>query len=168
MLDDLPPRVIEDPDVRAVTHCFARESARARIYAGAVRDAMIPNRVSTTKGAEFWEYLYRLPAPGAMTVAQRRDRIVARHRQTAPRVASSDFREDMNALIGSGSWSFEEDWPAIRVKVPFDPGSDAFLALEDQIRNLQTFPCHLDLILENEDGFVLDQSQLDQEPFHPA
>ena len=96
----------------------------------------------------------------------RRHRVLARNQRTAPRVAGTDFRDDMNGLVGEGAWSYEEEWPAIRVKVPFKPGSEIFDGLEERIRNLPSFPCHLDIILEGGEGFILDESKLDQDVFH--
>lgn len=167
LLDDLPPRVVEDPDIRAVIHCFAKESERQRALAERVRDNLIPARVDSL-GLPWWERLFRLPDPSLLTEAERKALVLSRSQQTAPRVSAKAFSEDMDALVGSGSWEYEEDYPAIRVKVPYAPASDAYERLEKGIRQLATFPCHLDVILENVDGFLLDQSQLDQEPFHES
>jgi hypothetical protein len=167
LLDDLPPRVFEDPDIRAVVHCAAKESDRQRELAERVRDNLIPARLDLL-GLPWWEYLFKLPAPGAATEAQRRERVLTKTRQTSPRVSAKNFKADMDGMVGEGNWEYEEDWPAIRVFVPYKPGSEAFLLVENQIRNLTTFPAHLDVILENVEGFVLDESQLDQDPFHAS
>lgn len=164
LLGELPPRVFEDPDIRAVVHCQAKESERQRELAARVRDNFIPARLDEL-GLPWWERLYLLSDPTGLTEVQRRERVLVRTRQTQPRVSSREFKEDMDDLIGEGNWKYEEEYPAIRVSVPFKPGSEAFLQLEDLIRNLPTFPCHLDVILETIEGFVLDQSLLDQEPF---
>lgn len=166
MLGEIPPRFFEDPDFRAVIHVFARESERARALGTRVRDNLIAARIDEL-GLPWWERLYRFDA-GVSTEATRVARVLSRTQQTAPRVSSGEFSNDMDELVGVGAWTYEEEWPAIRVKLPYVPGSDPFLRAEREIRELQTFPAHLDLILENVEGFILDQSQLDQEPFHDA
>lgn len=166
LLDDLPPRVREDPDIKAVVHCYAKESERQQEMAERVRDNLMVRRIDEL-GIPWWERLYKLPDPGGMNTEERRSRVVARAARTAPRVSAGEFVEDMNALVGSGSWSYEEEYPAIRVATAFAPGSEAYLRLEAQIRGLTSFPAHLDIILESAEGFILDQSQLDQDVFHP-
>ena len=156
-----------DPSIQAVIDCHARESDRLEALMVEVRDNAIPVRV-TALGIAWHEWRLKLPVDPALSLNQRRDRILARY-GGRELVAGTSWQADVNALIGGlGAWRYEEDSEnfLITIFVPWPPGTEPFLALEHQVKLLPTWPCHLELDVQSEAGFILDQSELDNEAFH--
>lgn len=166
MLASQPSWFREDPDNRAVIHAHAKEMERADAQAQSVRDNLIAERADEL-GLPWWEYLLRTTeAPEGLTVTDRRARVLSVLLAMTNEPAGSNWEAAGNRLIGP-SWTYDEEDPyTIRLTVPWAAGSPTFLLLERRLREFT--PAHLDLIVGSEGGFILDESQLDQEPFHPS
>ncbi|MGH2939839.1 MAG: putative phage tail protein [Solirubrobacterales bacterium] len=166
MLRRLPGWFQDDPDVRAVIHCKAKEKERQLAMAAQIRDDCIPLRASS-RGLEWFEMYYELPVnPPGYTVEQRRTIILGHVKRDPPISSGRSWQEEVTALVGGG-WTYEEHSAEFKVsiKVPFPPGSDPFEILRIRIPRLPSWPCHLELELSSTEGFILDHSQLDAEPF---
>lgn len=166
MLAKIPGWLQDDPDVRSVIHVRAKEKERQLEMARAIRDDCIPLRASS-RGLEWWERYYELPInPPGQTVEQRRARVLAHIHRDPPLSSGLSWQEQVMALVGGG-WTYEEHSAEFKITliVPFPPGSEAFEVLRIQVPRLASWPCHLELELVSAEGFILDQSKLDLEPF---
>lgn len=166
MLDEVPSWLRDDPDTRAVLHCKAKEVERQREMARAIRDDLIPLRAAA-RGLAWWERYYELPVePEGLSEEQRRALVLGRIKRDPPISSGLSWQEQVTALIGEG-WSYEEHTTDARitVKIPAKPGSELFEVARERIPRLLSWPCHMELELVSVEGFVLDLSELDVEPF---
>lgn len=165
LIDALPTWARDAPEFRAVQHCFAKEADYERALARRVRDNMIPVRVDEL-GLSWWEEMLKLPVnPPDINVEDRRASVLAGIGRMIADATGFHWVGLVTELIGLG-WSWSLDGNTITLVVPLLPGSEAFLRLERLVREFT--PAHLDIDVSGGAGFILDQSQLDQEPFHPS
>lgn len=171
MLDDLPPVLREDPDVRAVIHCYAREFDRLALTAEEVRAQFFPTQATILLRA--WEASLQLTIdPVGWTDAERREEIALGLVRMVAGGTGGAWEERLAALVGAG-FSYEEfdtqdpgnTVPAhtIRITLPYPPTSDRFARIERALTLIT--PANTDIILQSTAGFLLDESQLDQETF---
>ena len=166
MLNEIPSWLRDDPDMRAVIHCKAKESERQREMARAIRDDLIPFRAAG-RGLAWWERYYELPVePEGLSEEQRRALVLARIKRDPPISSGLSWQEQVTALIGEG-WTYEEHTTDARItiKVGFAAGSEMFEFARERIPRLPSWPAHIELEFASVEGFVLDLSKLDLEPF---
>lgn len=162
MLEDLPPFLREDPDVRAVIYCFGREAERQELTLDVLLQQFFP-QTATSLGLPWWETLTELTvAPMGAADEDRQATVVAFLRRLVSALGGLDWVDAVTTLVGSG-WTYEE-LPnyTIRINLPFPPDGDRYAQTERFIRGLT--PAHLDLVVGFTGGFLLDGSQLDEEP----
>jgi hypothetical protein len=164
LLADLPGNLQSTPEYRALCHVWAKESERLEGYGARIRDNAITTRVDEW-GLPWWEAYYSLS--GAGTVDERKAAVqAAASAEVGGDPSGLRWKQDLIDRLGLG-WSYEEDGPGtIRITVPWVPGSDAFNRAEVVARRFT--PAAWVVIVQSEGGFILDQSQMDQEPFHPS
>lgn len=166
MLGEIPPWMRDDPDIRAVVHCHAKETERQQEMAAAVRDDCIPLRAGS-RGLAWWEQYFGMTIePVGQTEEQRRTAILGRIKREPPLGSGLSWKAMLTSMIGEG-WTYEEfpEDAKIRVEIPYPPGSEVFEIVSAQLPLLPSWPCHLELELGSAKGFVLDLSDLDSEPF---
>jgi uncharacterized protein YmfQ (DUF2313 family) len=166
MLREIPPWLRDDPDVKAVLHSMAKSKEAIRAAAQQIRDDLIPIRASS-RGLGWWELYYGLPVePEGLSEEARRGIVLGHIAREPPISSGASWQEQVTALIGGG-WEYEEHTTTAKVtiKVPFPPSSDMFLLAENRIPLLPSWPCHLEPEVVSMEGFVLDLSLLDKEPF---
>lgn len=163
MLRELPPWCQDDPDIRAAVYCYAKEAERAEAEMDHLAAQFFPT-LADELGLPWWERLVRITGdPGTQTVAQRRDAVVAYLQKMSSSPSGLDWASNVTRLIGPG-WSYTEgpeDY-TLHVTLPFPPTSSNYQAVERLLHDIT--PAHLDLVLGFSGGFILDASQLDQEP----
>lgn len=165
MLGEIPPWMREDPDTQAVIHCYAKETERQLEMARQIRDDCIP-LIASSRGLAWWEQYYGMTIePVGQTVEQRRSAVLARIKKEPPLGSALSWQGMVTALIGEG-WTHEE-FPGekIRLIVPYPPASEVFEIVVSQVPLLPSWPAHLELETVSAEGFVLDLSDLDSEPF---
>lgn len=164
ILNALPGWAQAEPLYRAAAHIAAKESELMRQRLGEVRDSAIPAREGTLL-LEAWEVLVKLPrAPEGKSVSERWAAVIARLRRAIEDPSGISWVARVTEQIGSG-WTYEEEAPnVLKVTVPYPPGSATFLLAERVLERMK--PAAWLLILGSAEGFVLDQSKLDKEPFH--
>lgn len=172
MLAMLPPQVRESPDYQGVIHAQAREVELLESKIEAVRAQLNPLTADELL-LKAWEALLGLTVePVGLTVAQRRTTIVAFLQRLKTSPFGSDWEENVTRLVGPG-WTYAEHDGSdpsspppytIRVQLPFAPTSRLYLLLERLLRDIT--PANLDIELQYVGGFILDESQLDQEGMH--
>lgn len=163
LVDDLPSWAREAPEFRANARVAALESARMRERAAEVRDCFILQRV-TGLGLAWWEAFFGITRAAGADDVEAREALLAALRATIPDSRGTTWEQHVEELAGGAE--YVEGDGTITVTVPFPPGSEAFLRLERAIRVFT--PAHLDIVISSGEGFVLDLSQLDEEPFHPS
>jgi len=158
----LPSWAREDPDFGAVVDCAARESARMRDRLGLVRDQLIPWRAGEL-GLPWWE-AFLGASPKGKTVQERREEVAARLAAAVPDSRGSTWEAQVTERIGS-AWDYVEDAAAftLTISVPHAPPLDWIEVLLRPVT-----PAHLDIVMVSGEGFLLDNSQLDQEQFHAS
>lgn len=164
----LPVVLRDSPEHLAVIHAVAKETERLEAAIESVRAQFWPQTATFLLKA--WEAMLRLAMePGSLTEAQRRDLALVYLRKLHETGEGRDWKENVSLLVGPG-WSYEEHIPGdgasppaytLRITLPFPPSGDLYARTERLLREVT--PAHLDLILQSSGGFVLDQSQLDQE-----
>lgn len=166
--DSAPVVVRDDPDYLGVWHSTARELERLAAAVETVRAQLFPQTADVLLAA--WEFLSRITVePGGQTIEQRRATVMAMLLKSSASPAGSDWVANVTALVGAG-WTYSEHIPGdpasppegtLRIHVPFAPDADLYMLTERLLRDIT--PAHLDIELTFAGGFVLDESQLDQE-----
>jgi len=166
LLNELPGWAQNEPLYRAACHLAAKESALMRQRLEDIRDSLIPNRRGVVL-LEAWEVLTMLPRnPDDQTVTERWDAVIARLRRAVEDPSGFSWVASVTEQIGLG-WSYVEEAPdTIRVTVPWQPGSEQFVLAGRVLEKMK--PAAWKIVLGSEEGFVLDLSELDKEPFHAA
>lgn len=165
ILNEMPGWAQGEPLYRAAAHIWAKESERMMARAEEVRDAAVP-----AKGLplllEVWEASLHLPRnPPELTTAQRWEAAIARLRRVIEDPSGFSWVKRVTEQIGLG-WTYEEEAPnIIKVTVPWEPGSDRFVFALTVLEAER--PAAWKIVMGSEEGFILDQSKLDKEPFHP-
>lgn len=169
-LEELPGWAQNAPEHRALALVAANESARMREFAERVRDGLIPVHANELT-LPFFEEMLHLPVnPPGSSIEERRTLVLTALLKSPPDPAGSTWEQRITALIGPG-WTYkEEEGPGVeqqrlRVRVSASPGSVTFLFARRVIERER--PAAWEIIVESEDGFTLDVSRLDLEPFHP-
>lgn len=165
------PVVLRDsPDHLAVIHACAREVERLEGKVEQVRMQFFPQHADVL--LKVWEFMLRVTVePEGLTVEQRRALVIATLRKMRSTPYGRDWVANVTALVGEG-WTYEEHEPGvgtspptdtIRINLPFPPDSSSYARAEALIRAIT--PAHVDIVLANPEGggFILDQSELDQE-----
>lgn len=163
ILNELPGWTQFEPLYRGIAHVWAKESERMLAKAEEVRDSAIPGRRGTLV-LSVWEAMVKLPveAPG-LTVEQRWEAVIGRLRRMIEDPSGVAWVQRVSEQIGLGWTYLEEADNKLRVTVPWAPGSDQFLLAERVL--LEEIPAAWELILGSAEGFILDRSKLDLEPF---
>lgn len=168
MLEDLPPILRWDPDIRAVIYADAKETERQEQTIDALIREFFPATM-TWVGFGLDERLLRLPPIG--TDGQRRDAITAARRRLGRLRGGLDWKDAVTLIVGSTSWSYAEHDPAdptspdpgvIRIFLPFDPADYDYLRVETLIR-VQS-PAGWDFVVSPDEGFVLGGGLLGESP----
>lgn len=165
ILNELPGWAQNDPLYRAAAHIWAKESELMQGRAAEVRDAAIPSQKNPLL-LEVWEVSLHLPRnPPEKNEAERWEAVLARLRRAIEDPSGTSWVKRVTEQIGLG-WTYEEKAPdIIEVTVPWPAGSERFIfaraILEAEI------PAAWELVIGSAEGFTLDQSKLDVEPFHP-
>lgn len=167
-LEMLPPVLRDDPSYQAVIYALAKEIDRLESFIEQVRAQFNPNTADVMLKA--WEVMTGVTVePSGQTVAERRSTVVAMLRKRVASPTGLSWEDNVTALVGPG-WSYQEHVegdgttpPAgtIRVILPFPPTSDRYALTERMLRQITR--AGKDLQLQYSGGFVLDESQLDQE-----
>lgn len=167
--DSAPVILRNSPEHLAVWHSYAKELERLEAKIEQVRAQFWPQTADILLGV--YEAILKITVGGPVgaTLEERRDLVLTYLRKLASTPAGSDWVANVTELVGAG-WSYEEHDPAnpssppadtIRVHLPFAPSSGRYAQTERLLRDIT--PAHLDIILTYSGGFILDQSQLDQE-----
>lgn len=168
--DGLPSVLRDSPEHLSVLHVIAKEAERAEEKGEQVRAQFFIGRADLLLG--LWEAQFRTTvAPVGESLATRRTTVKALMKHLAGTPEGREWVATVTALIGP-SWSYEEydpsiPWPAgppagtLRVTLPFPPASDRYRQIERLLRTIT--PAHIDIIVQYEAGFVLDESRLDEE-----
>lgn len=159
------------PEHQAIAVATAGESERLRQHAREVREGLIPLTANALT-LPLWETQLALPVnPEGQTVEQRRARVLSALLAAPPDPSGLTWAARITGLIGPG-WSYVEEEGAgekqqrIRVKLSQPPGTIAFEFAKRVIERER--PAAWEIIVESEEGFILDKSKLDLEPFHTS
>lgn len=169
-LNDLPPFLRDDPDIRAIVYCHAKEAERQEQRLDELLAELFPQS-ATEVGLPWWETLMRITVePEGLTVEERRETVIAYLRKLRGEAGGEEWIANVTSLIGP-TWSYVEHDPddptsspppyTVRVSVPFEPGVGEFAATERLIREIT--PAHLDIELVYSGGFLLDIGELDEQ-----
>jgi hypothetical protein len=164
----LPVVLRDSPDHLAVVHAVAKETERLEAAIEQVRAQFVPQTADVLLKVYEAQLGITIEPVGA-TLDERRMTVLAMLRKQASTPSGLDWQANVTRLVGAG-WTYSEHDPAdpssppaytIEVRLPFPPSSTRYAQTERLIRDIT--PAHLDLIITYAGGFVLDQSQLDQE-----
>ena len=170
MLGDLPAKLRGSESYRGVQHAYAREIELFEQRMAWLRQQLFP-QTATDLLAVHEAQLGLPPDPEGKTLEQRRILVLVRYAQLSGDPSGRKWKDDLTNLIGPG-WTYAEHDPddpesppagTLRIVLPFGPESGRYAEVERLLAD--NGPAHLDIILTSEAGFVLDHSQLDQEPF---
>ena len=171
ILDDVPPWIRDDPDFRAIVYCFGMEGERKRLTIEEVRRQFFPQYADVL--LKVWEaQLGMTVEPAGYTVEERRTFVFDALLRIATSGTGLEWEEALLRLAGEGVvyQEFDPTVPSntvaahtIRITLPFPPSSDRYARIEKALR--ARTPANTDIVLTSGEGFILDVSQLDQEPF---
>lgn len=168
MLNDLPPVLREEPDIRAVIYADARETDRQEALLDALRAEFFPQTATPALGLPLFETLLRLTvaAPG-LSQSQREAAVLGAFRKLRGRMTGAEWELGVSLLLGTNVWSYQEHVPGdastpaayvIRITVPFDPTTYDLNRARALIRQITS--AHLDLEIVSSVGFPLGTGQL--------
>jgi hypothetical protein len=164
----LPVALRDSPDHLAVLHCLAHEVERLEGSIETVRAQFFPQSADLLLKVYEAELGITVEPAGA-TLDERRSTVIAMLRRAKSDPSGITWQDNVTRLVGTG-WSYAEHDPSdpssppeytVRVTLPFAPSSGRYAQTERLLRDI--IPAHLDLVLTFAGGFVLDESQLDQE-----
>jgi uncharacterized protein DUF2313 len=166
--DSAPVILRDDPDYLGIWHADARELERLAVKIELVRSNFFPQTADLL--LKVWEVQVGTTiAPAGKTLDERRQIVAAKLLQMSGDMSGLGWQANLTALIGD-SWTYEEHIPGdgasppentIRVRLPFPPDSGRYRLVEDMLREITD--AHVDIVLVSMGGFLLDQSQMDQE-----
>lgn len=161
MLKDMPPYEADEPWVIDYVDAVARELTRIEEAGIRLRKKMLPHAADDEFSTlAMWEAMLGLPVnPDDQDVAQRQKNVVARFR--ARKVTSGKrWIELVTQALHSTNWSHQEGPEAytIRMSIPYAEGSWTAGQVETLLRNIT--PAHLALIVDYQQGFILNVSEL--------
>lgn len=164
----LPAVFHDSPEHLAMVHCLANEMDRLDARIEIVRRQFFPQTADVL--LKVWELMVRVTIePVGVSVEERRATVLAQLRRMLASPQGRDWVANVTQLVGPG-WSYEEHDPddvgsppenTVRIRLPFPPSSSSYARAEALIRDIT--PAHVDLEVGFIGGFVLDESQLDQE-----
>lgn len=167
---DMAPVIFRDsPEHLAVWHATAKELERLEAAIETVRAQFFPQTADVLLGVYEGELGITIGGPPGATLDERRNLVLTYLRKLAGTPAGADWVENVTRLVGAG-WTYEEHDPddptsppayTLRIHLPFPPSSGRYAQAENLIRDIT--PAHLDIVLSYTGGFLLDQSQMDQE-----
>lgn len=168
--DSAPVALRDDPDYLAIWHADARECERLAVKIELVRSQFVPATADVL--LKVWEVqVGTTVAPEGKTLEDRRQVVAARLLMMSADASGLAWQEKVTTLIGP-SWTYEEHIPGdastppedtVRVRVSFPPTSGRYALLERMLEDIT--PAHVDVVLVFEGGFVLDESEMDQQDF---
>jgi hypothetical protein len=166
--DRLPVVLRDSPEHLAVIHSTMREVERLEAAIEQVRRQFFPQQADIL--LKVWERQVGITVePPGWTIEQRRTAVVAQLRKMRSSPSGADWMADVSLLVGAG-WTYAEHVPGdvtsppadtVRIELPFPPTSGMYGLIERTLREM--IPAHVDLVVTFSGGFVLDESQLDQE-----
>lgn len=166
ILDDMPPVLIEEPDIRAVAQVWARESERMTEKAELVRRQFFVSTADELLG--IWETQLGITVREGSPRDEREIYLLGALEAITSAGEGHDWEVFVIALAGAAAYQEHDpddpDGPppyTVWVLMPFAPSSDRFAMAERLIRR-QT-PANTDIVITSVDGFRLDESQMDQE-----
>jgi hypothetical protein len=165
LLETIPPVLRDDPDIRAVIHCHAREVEYAEAKIVELREQISP-LTATARGLRFWELLLRLPDGSANPDAARRTRILDRYAALEGDPSARSWVERVTGRIGSG-WTYEEHGEdpggipeqTLRIGIPYALATPAYVAATEAIR--EETPSELALMFIASDLLLWDVGSWD-------
>lgn len=169
-LNELPPVIAEDPDIQAVVQVYALEAERLSARLDLLR-ANLFVQTADELGLPFLERQLRITVnPVGQTVVQRRETILALLKAVKASGEGSDWVRLVDGFVGQAGWTYQEHVEGdptsppmytVRVNLPFAPSGNAYEQVRSRIREVT--PAHIALVFSSTGGFLLDQSQMDQE-----
>lgn len=169
-LEQIPPILSEDPDVKAVLHVYSKEAERLASTLASLRLEMFP-LTATALTMGIWEASFNLQiAPPGLTLTDRRQLVLTYAQSMLQGGDGADWVATVESLVGTG-WSYDEHDPddatlnltvpiyTVRVLLPF-PANTAQYERARQLVQAIT-PANIHLILSSSSGFFLDAGQLD-------
>lgn len=166
LMEMLPPYYWEEHTMNAIQNAFGREIERLDDAADALIEGMFPHLATDQHlMLSMHEEEAGLPiAPADLTLDQRRERVMGVRRSRRMN-SGGKWEAAVSAAIGTDGWTYEKQQPGpnqVTVYVPFPPGSDALDAVHDRIRPITS--AWVEIIVASIDGFVVDESLVDEEP----
>jgi hypothetical protein len=168
---EIPPRLRDDPDIRAAIYADAMETLRQEAALDALAREMVPQTATAPLLLRAWEVIYRVAqAPAGFTEAQRQDTVLGAARRLIQDPTGVDWQDAVTLILGTTAWSYEEHDPSdpttpaayvIEIILPFDPAIYDYPRAEALIRAQS--PAAWDFILTYVGGFELGESQLGEE-----
>lgn len=168
--DSAPVVLRDDPDYLGAWHALARECERLAVQVELVRAQFVPDTADLL--LKVWEVQVGTTVePVGKTLADRRQIVKARLLMMTSDASGLAWQERVTTLIGP-SWTYEEHDPdvptsppgdTLRVTVPFPPTSGRYAMVARMLEEVT--PAHVDVVIVYSGGFVLDESQLDQQDF---
>lgn len=153
LIGDLPPILRDDPDLRAVLHCHAKETERQEATLAEVRAQLVAS-TATSLGLPWWEALIRTTIDeGTLTDVQRRALISAYIQNLEEVLSRYGWKIALDTILGPG-WGYQEYDPAdpavpantIRVFVPFPVNTTLYAETARLIRRVTDAHIALELI----------------------
>lgn len=164
----LPPHLRDDPDYQGVIHPLAREVERLEGKIEEVRDQLRP--LSATTLLKAWEAQFRLTIdPPGLSLAERYEKIRPRLLALVSGGEGRQWVVQAGLIVGPG-FDYREHVPGdvtgppegtVRIVMPFPPSGSRYAEVAKRLREI--VPAHLDIEFSNLGGFILDQSQMDEE-----
>lgn len=170
---DAAPVIYRDsPEHLAQWHCLAKELERVAARIEVVRDQFFPQRASLLLGV--YERLVGVTVnPPGVALDDRRRLVLAGLRKMAGDGSGLAWQDQLTNLIGAGSWDYTEHIPGdsstpaadvVRVSLPFSPATSRFAQVKRFVRDIT--PAHVDVAYVYSGGFLLDESELDEQQFN--
>jgi hypothetical protein len=165
----LPAALHESPDHLAVIHSYARELDRVEAAIELVRLQFFPQH-ATVLLPVYERILGLTVAPVGWTEEQRQLAVLSQLARMRSEPGGATWETNVSKIVGNAGWTYATHDPndagsppanTILIRLPFPPSSDRYAVTERLIRAITE--AHVDLIVTFTGGFVLDQSQLDQE-----
>lgn len=171
MLERVPEVFMDDPDIRAVIHCHAKEAERLFSFAEVVRAQFFPS-TATALALPLWEFSLNLTvAPDGKTEQDRRNIVLSYLRSVGSTGSGADFEAALTQLVPG--WTYTEHDPddadlavavppyTLRVLFPFASGSGDYRRAEALLRAIT--PANLNLVVSSVAGGQVDDLNLDED-----
>ena len=164
MLAMLPPYYSSDPAVLTYLQTVGLELDRVAAAVEIVRDGFFPTKADDRyRLLGMWETLVGIPKELPLSLANRRNNVLARIRGRKSGSAEQ-WKQNLSTAIGSTNWEHTEHFPAayqLSITVPYNPTGYGAGTIANLARDIT--PAHLQVIV-GYDGFIVDTSVVDVEP----